>query len=114
MEIIGIFAWLGFCILVGKWNESRGNSFWYSFWLSFCCSPLLGALNVLLTKPDKKAAEENILSSGEMKKCPSCAELIKVEAKKCRYCGEEFGNKNTYSASSSKDRYIPSNEKKPK
>ena len=87
MEILG---WLFFSIVVGIWNQRRGNSFWAGFLISLVLSPLIGFLFVLFTKKNAKAIEDVELASGEMKRCPFCAELIKAEAKKCRFCGSDF------------------------
>ncbi|ASM76021.1 hypothetical protein VITFI_CDS0242 [Vitreoscilla filiformis] len=39
-------------------------------------------------KANNAAIEQQQLAEG-LKKCPHCAELIKPDAKVCRYCGRE-------------------------
>jgi len=36
------------------------------------------------------SGHDNAPQEGDTKKCPACAEIIKLEAIKCRFCGEKF------------------------
>ncbi len=42
---------------------------------------------VLTQRPTKAVNELNPLQTGDLRKCPFCAELVKQEARVCRYCG---------------------------
>jgi hypothetical protein len=88
MEIFVV--WVVLSVLVGVVWRNRGHGFAGGLIFSLILSPIVGIAIGLLKKPDQARLERAALSSGGMKKCPYCAELIKSEARVCRFCSRDL------------------------
>lgn len=88
MELVVLLGWVLLSVLAGRYAKSKGYGFATTFIASLLLSPVLGFLSVAVRSPRADVVESQAIASGEVKKCGSCAELVKAEAIKCRFCGE--------------------------
>ncbi len=85
-----LFIWVILALLVGWYARGKGHSFFVMFLFAMILSSPVVFLIEAIRSPNILNQEKARLLSGEWEKCPSCAELVKSEATKCRYCGEQI------------------------
>lgn len=83
-----IFLWLMCAVITAIIASNKGRSGFAWFFVGI----LTGALGVILALAVSKREDiidTRAVSTGEFRKCPLCAEVIKSEALRCKHCGAD-------------------------
>ena len=91
MEGFAIFflfmIWVVFGLFASAIAEGKGRSAGGGFALGLLLGPF-GIIWALFMSKNQAKVDDKAVKSGKMKKCHACAEVVKLEATKCRHCGE--------------------------
>lgn len=90
MVFFALLVWIVLSLLVAIVATKKGRSFIAFLLLALITSPLISAIILLVLGDDNATVTQRDVKKGISKKCPQCAETVKVEAKICRYCNYEF------------------------
>ena len=73
-------------LLTAKIADTKGRSVrsWFAGGLLL---PIIALPWIVLLKPDQEELDARALKTGRMQRCPKCDEMIRPEAKVCRFCG---------------------------
>jgi len=80
-----VITWIILGFVTAELAKSQNRSFGTWLVYGFICFPV-AIICLAISKP----SDETLLSSGNYRKCPQCAEMVKIDAKICRYCGNEL------------------------
>jgi hypothetical protein len=87
--LLWFIVWIGIAVSTGIYASHRGRSGIGWFFLSLFI-PLLAFIIVALAGPPSGVLLDSKGRIAALKKCPKCAEEIRLEAQVCRFCGYEF------------------------
>jgi hypothetical protein len=92
VELAIFFFWIVATVVVAIIARSRGRSGFAWFLLALFFSPLLMLVLVLALGHRRRepVAQQQTPLAASSKKCPQCAEAVRMEAAKCRFCGCDF------------------------
>lgn len=83
--------WLCFAIAAAVVAHNKGRSGVGWFVLGLLLGPM-AFIFALIIRKDTPRIEARSVDAGELRRCPFCAELIRPEAKLCRYCGRDISS----------------------
>ena len=86
MELLILAVVLG--LIPAAIAQSKGRNF-FAWWIYGSALFIVSLPHALMMKTDIQAIKTSKLQSGDSRKCPFCAEIIKREAVVCRYCGRD-------------------------
>ena len=82
--LYSIIFYLGLCVGVGVFHESRGYNLWTGFFLALILSPLIGFIISIASR--RKVTRISIEQSSNLRICPFCKEPIQIDATICKHC----------------------------
>ena len=87
MELFGFWLLCGMVSAVIAVNKGNSGCGW--FLLGLLLGPI-GLVLSLVVQGKPRLVEEKRLRRGESRRCLACAELVRAEALKCRFCGSDL------------------------